>query len=465
MLNVKKIAVVANIAAAAVLSVLMIAGAVRLYEKKGEYQKIIDNHIFADNTVFQINEAMIDASGMKPEEVYDRYTSEADKNTEITVKLNGDAFNVNIAKYCSRTLNKEDLDAYINDLSFLDYILQRKRIYKLKDKMEYKGGAEKEVYDIIKSGQYTYTSPKDAYFDKENLEPVAEQYGTQIDAEKAMQSVKQTVSDGKREISIGDESVYLQPAVKEGEIKQKFEKVMKLSEWTADYSVSDYVIKMSDHKDSVHVHDDGTYSIDTSFLTQAVLELSKTVDQTYKEMPFKSTKDGNITVKGGTYGQIMDNAKEIQFLKEKLECMESVSDRQPVWKCPPVQDGKNPDEYVEVDISRQHVWHYKNGKLCCETDCVTGTQSLKRDTPTGAYFVSEMVNGKYLTGTGYRTWVNKWMRLTNSGIGLHDAGWRRSFGGSIYKTSGSHGCINLPPSYASKLYSEIKTGTLVVIHD
>ena len=32
-------------------------------------------------------------------------------------------------------------------------------------------------------------------------------------------------------------------------------------------------------------------------------------------------------------------------------------------------------------------------------------------------------------------------------IGIHDASWRDTFGGTIYKTSGSHGCINVPPAF------------------
>ena len=56
------------------------------------------------------------------------------------------------------------------------------------------------------------------------------------------------------------------------------------------------------------------------------------------------------------------------------------------------------------------------------------------------------------------------MRLTNSGVGLHDAYWRKSFGGSIYKTSGSHGCINLPKSFAYKLYDETYVNMPVIIY-
>ena len=48
-------------------------------------------------------------------------------------------------------------------------------------------------------------------------------------------------------------------------------------------------------------------------------------------------------------------------------------------------------------------------------------------------------------------------------VGIHDASWRNGkFGGSIYKTSGSHGCINAPESVVSKLYEMVKVDTPVV---
>lgn len=52
----------------------------------------------------------------------------------------------------------------------------------------------------------------------------------------------------------------------------------------------------------------------------------------------------------------------------------------------------------------------------------------------------------------------------NGGIGLHDATWRNSFGGSIYKNNGSHGCINLPYNVASKIYNSIKVGDPIVCY-
>lgn len=49
-------------------------------------------------------------------------------------------------------------------------------------------------------------------------------------------------------------------------------------------------------------------------------------------------------------------------------------------------------------------------------------------------------------------------------VGMHDASWRSSFGSNIYKTSGSHGCVNLPASAAKKIFENIEKGDPVLVY-
>ena len=50
-----------------------------------------------------------------------------------------------------------------------------------------------------------------------------------------------------------------------------------------------------------------------------------------------------------------------------------------------------------------------------------------------------------LKGQDYNSEVSFWLPF-NGDVGIHDASWRSEFGGSIYKTRGSHGCVNTPYS-------------------
>jgi lipoprotein-anchoring transpeptidase ErfK/SrfK len=55
------------------------------------------------------------------------------------------------------------------------------------------------------------------------------------------------------------------------------------------------------------------------------------------------------------------------------------------------------------------------------------------------------------------------MPFLGNAYGMHDASWRSSFGGGIYKYNGSHGCVNMPRWAARKLYNKVSVGTIVVI--
>ena len=49
-------------------------------------------------------------------------------------------------------------------------------------------------------------------------------------------------------------------------------------------------------------------------------------------------------------------------------------------------------------------------------------------------------------------------------IGLHDSSWRTEYGGDIYLTDGSHGCVNTPLDAIATIYNNITVGTLVVVY-
>ncbi len=120
--------------------------------------------------------------------------------------------------------------------------------------------------------------------------------------------------------------------------------------------------------------------------------------------------------------------------------------------------------YVDVDLTNQTVTYIVNGVAVMSSPCVTGDTSKKRSTPTGTYAVFGHVNGTYLTGPTWHNWVDYWMPFTRGGCGLHDATWRRKFGGEIYKTNGSHGCVNLPHDFAKELFNVVTIGTVVKVH-
>ena len=121
------------------------------------------------------------------------------------------------------------------------------------------------------------------------------------------------------------------------------------------------------------------------------------------------------------------------------------------------------NSYIEIDLNNQMVYVYIDGELKIETPTVTGNVTKGHATPTGVDPVNYKQRNAVLRGPGYASPVKYWMPF-NGGIGLHDADWRTSFGGDIYKTNGSHGCINLPPSIAGQVYDLVYPGMPVVVY-
>ena len=119
--------------------------------------------------------------------------------------------------------------------------------------------------------------------------------------------------------------------------------------------------------------------------------------------------------------------------------------------------------YVEVDMTNQKVYFYKDGKLLVSSSIVTGNVSTDHSTPAGVYKLKAKMTDTYLVGEDYRSHVDYWMPFIGNSVGLHDASWRRYFGGKIYETSGSHGCVNLPHNVAEKIFQNIDVGTPVIV--
>lgn len=129
--------------------------------------------------------------------------------------------------------------------------------------------------------------------------------------------------------------------------------------------------------------------------------------------------------------------------------------------------------YVDVDLSNQYARLYDaSGNVLWSSNIVSGNSSEDRSTPTGTYAINAKSTDVTLVGADedgdgepdYKSHVTYWMPFIGNSVGLHDATWRGSFGGSIYQTDGSHGCVNLPYAKASELYGLVSVGTTVRVH-
>lgn len=192
--------------------------------------------------------------------------------------------------------------------------------------------------------------------------------------------------------------------------------------------------------------------------------LADAYDTYGKERSFYATRGEWVTIPAkGTYGTLIDRKAEFTYLYEALT--ERISEvHTPEYKREAYHRGLNDigNTYIEIDMTEQKMYFYLAGELKVETDVVTGNLKRKWGTPEGVNYIYAMQRKRTLRGPGYASFVNYWMPV-KGGIGIHDANWRKKFGGEIYKTDGSHGCINTPYEDMKIIYENVEIGVPVVM--
>ena len=322
---------------------------------------------------------------------------------------------------------------------------------------------------------------KDAYIAFEDNQFVIkkETPGTVIDENLFLEKVKTAIEKGEESISAEEEGVYAVPAVKQDNenLKKQQEVWNSCAAVTVTYLFGDKqeVLDGMRVKDWFTYDEAGNYVENPDGLMANIQEYTAELAAKYntvgKNRVIKSTATGeNVTVEGGNYGFSIDQEGEsLQLLYDIQNHVNT--QREPVYAQKGVVYGENDvgNTYVEVDLTEQHLWYYKDGNLLMDSDFVSGTYyNYERRTPGGTYYLKYKQRDQVLRPApnpdgsyDYESPVDYWMPF-NGGIGFHDADWRWSFGGNIYLYGGSHGCINLPVSFAGGFYESLEAGCPIV---
>ncbi|TWH82554.1 L,D-transpeptidase family protein [Sedimentibacter saalensis] len=213
------------------------------------------------------------------------------------------------------------------------------------------------------------------------------------------------------------------------------------------------------------INEDLEVYIDKTEVLDYVKSLSKKYDTMGHTRKFKTSTDKTVEVKGGLYGWKIDAWAETEALIDNI-ILGEVREKEPIY----IQKARSRDEndigdtYVEINISKQLLWLYKNGKLIVQSNIVSGNPNKEHQTVLGTYALNYKQENAILTGEDYETNVNYWMPFYGN-IGIHDAKWRYEFGKEIYKHSGSHGCVNVPLYVAKIIFENIEPGIPIVCYE
>lgn len=298
-----------------------------------------------------------------------------------------------------------------------------------------------------------------------------EEEGTQLDLAVTSKKVDEYIRSGISTINLEQEKCYYNPEYtsESKEIKDLTQKLNDAMKGSITYKFGKQTVVLD--KDVYHKwfkikknHID--YSVDKDAQENWLLKFMYKYNTQYGWHTFKTHDGRTKKIYGGPYGWRISKDKEEAAISKMLK--EGTKEtREPYWRSKgKVYDGVNGDigdTYVEVDISAQTVYYYKNGKQKFATSCVTGKMTADRKTPECVAYILYKQPSATLVGQGYSSPVKYWMPFIGN-VGFHSASWRSSFGGSEYISNGSHGCVNLPSSSAATLYSLVEKNDPVVVY-
>ena len=312
-------------------------------------------------------------------------------------------------------------------------------------------------------------------YDGEAFAAVPDSKGTEIDEAKFASVLEQHILYGKGDLDIDAAGVYRAAGIRvySPELLEARERLDRFLDASVVYSENGVTKAfeartlapyLTVERDTLAVTYDAAAAASDGVFGVFAAELAEAFDSAGAARDFITHDGAIVTVNEKTWKAKLDQAATAKALAA-LTFNDFIADDDPisgkfVWERAALDQLTN---YVEVDLTNQALYLYTDGELALETPIVSGNAAQKHTTPGGAFSLIGKHRNVTLRGPDYASFVRYWMPF-NKGIGLHDASWRSRFGGTIYRTNGSHGCINMPPAAAEAVYETIDDSYAVVCY-
>ena len=422
-------------------------------------------------------------TGKTVEEVNSELLSHTEAPNVVIVDKTGEEYTIALADVDYRADFGSALEAYRqeqNPYLWVDNILLHSR-RTLAPVVTVDEEALRRAYNALKFVQTEQGRIKDYSLTRnaEGAYVFTDGLSDRIDLEKAFLALKEIVESGQETLNLQESGCYYEitPDENQKALRNLWKEIERFQTCDIVYCFGEerHPVTAADcasflvTENGLPVQDEkGSFVLDEEAVTAYVQSLAEEYDGYGRTRQFHSTRGDVITIEGGTYGSKLDQKKEAAYLMEHL-LEPGVHTGIPQSHIPAYEReafcyGKNDigDTYIEVDMTQQKMYYYEKGVLRLETDVVTGNMRRRMGTPEGVNFVYNKQKDRILRGPGYASPVKFWVPVKGS-IGIHDASWRKEFGGDIYQTAGSHGCINTPKDKMEELYEMVQIGTPVVM--
>lgn len=324
-----------------------------------------------------------------------------------------------------------------------------------------------DCFDILRQ-----VAPKDAYMGDTDtgFEVVPEVMGTTLNRPQTIETVLEALDAGATTVSLDENDCYVNP-----EIYQDNEELVSntaaMNELAGAYITYDFgpnqeVVNSTVIREWIVELEDGSFVIDENCVWDYVVNLASTYDTFGLPVDFYTSIGTVVNLSGGDYGWCIDQEQTFVELMVALE-NDYRGTMEPVYLYEAMShenDGIG-YTYVEICISQQRMWCYENGTCIVDTPVVTGNPNKDNATPSGGIWAIDAKMTEYvLEGEGYEAPVDYWMPF-NEDVGIHDMKDRAHFGGTIYLSNGSHGCVNTPYDMVEIIYNTVSIGTPVIVYE
>ena len=293
--------------------------------------------------------------------------------------------------------------------------------------------------------------------------------GTAIDKPVLKENIEKALYGLADTYQITEGNGYLAPKIANDDEKllAAIDTMNKYAGSEIDYEIGSEkeTLDINTFADWLSVNDNEKAEIDEEKVADYVAELGTKYNTYGKSKQLATSYGTTITMSNCHYGWKIDAETEAAAIIDDIKGGEKVTrDLNYQYTAASHTGNDYGNSYVEVNLTAQHLYLYKNGSLVIDSDFVSGNPSKGNATHTGVFGVTYTERDATLKGQNYATPVSFWMPF-NGNEGMHDATWRSSFGGSIYKRNGSHGCVNLPYSVAQTIFENVSAGFPVFVYE
>lgn len=426
-----------------------------------------------------------DSTEMTSDEVKQMLAEKTEEYTLTLVKMDGSEETISAGQISLAFQDDGEVDQLLKDQESWLWIVEMftEKEHELTVSVSYdQAELEAAVDGLACMQEGNYTPPQDAQVgDTESgYAVVPEVEGNQLDRTRLLEEVADAISRGETSLNLSDSGCYLKPSVYQDE-EALNARVAALNQLVAANLTMDFgsgrteTVNAALLKTWVTQDESGADVIDQNKITEYVSALAEKYNTKGGTRTFQKTGGGTVSLSGGDYGWLMDEETTAQNLSQAI-----ASGTQGTFEVTYTNSAKSREvndignSYVEISIDRQTMWCYVDGELLVETPVVTGDVHNGTETPRGGVWkvkgkrTDYTMTGKIDPDTGkpsYMAHVNYWIPYSEDlTIGLHDLTTRSAFGGDIYLTNGSHGCVNTPLEAVKQIYEVVAYGFPVIVY-